>query len=156
MIHKHILSGQCCKPGNWSMVHNSNVLTTMNALWWNLDQNTNLLLGLLIMPQGQIGTAIVPNAPMYISCLILKAYASEEILNWHCLSLSPNADLCIHFYWLSQLRQVSHRKTIQGSALILTKTMTKPVQNIFRYSSFETTRNIMQRSLLEFAVYLLE
>ena len=25
-----------------------------------------------------------------------KAYVSEEILNWHCLSL--NANLCIHFY----------------------------------------------------------
>ena len=32
----------------------------------------------------------------------LKAYVSEEILNWHCLSL--NANLCIHFYWLSRLR----------------------------------------------------
>ena len=30
--------------------------------------------------------------------LLLKAYVSEEILNWHCLSLSLNADLCIHFY----------------------------------------------------------
>ena len=27
-----------------------------------------------------------------------KAYVSEEILNWHCLSLSINADLCVHFY----------------------------------------------------------
>ena len=27
-----------------------------------------------------------------------KAYLSEEILNWHCLSLSLNADICIHFY----------------------------------------------------------
>ena len=26
-----------------------------------------------------------------------KAYVSEEILNWHSLSLSPNADLCIIF-----------------------------------------------------------
>ena len=38
----------------------------------------------------------------------LKAYVCEEILNWHCLSL--NADLCIHFYWPSRLRQASHRK----------------------------------------------
>ena len=26
----------------------------------------------------------------------IKAYVSEEILNWHCLSHSLNADLCIH------------------------------------------------------------
>ena len=49
----------------------------------------------------------------------LKAYVSEEILNWHCLSLSLNADLCIHFYCLSRLRQASHRKMIQSSALRL-------------------------------------
>ena len=48
---------------------------------------------------------------------LLKAYVSEEILNWHCLSL--NADLCIHFYWLSRLRQASYRKKIQSSALTL-------------------------------------
>ena len=41
------------------------------------------------------------------------------ILNWHCLSLSLNADLCIHFYWLSRLRQASHIKMIQSSALSL-------------------------------------
>ena len=51
----------------------------MNALWWNLDQNTNLLLGLLIMPQGQIGTAIVPNAPLYISCLRLRLQDNAKI-----------------------------------------------------------------------------
>ena len=28
-------------------------------------------------------------------------------------------DLCIHFYWLSRLRQASHRKMIQSSALRL-------------------------------------
>ena len=33
--------------------------------------------------------------------------------------LSPNADLCIHSYWLSPLRQASHRKMIQSSALRL-------------------------------------
>ena len=47
----------------------------------------------------------------------LKAYVSEEILNWHSLSLST--DLCIHFYCLSQLRQASQRKMIQSSALRL-------------------------------------
>ena len=31
--------------------------------------------------------------------------------------LSLNADLCIHSYWLSRLRQASHRKMIQSSAL---------------------------------------
>ena len=49
----------------------------------------------------------------------LKAYLSEEILNCHSLSLSLNADLCIHFYWLSRLRQASYRKKIQSSALTL-------------------------------------
>ena len=38
-----------------------------------------------------------------------------------CFSLS--ADLCIYSYWLSRLRQASHRKMIQSSALRL-KTMT--------------------------------
>ena len=47
----------------------------------------------------------------------LKAYVSKEILNRHCLSLSLNADLCIHFYWLSRLREASHRKMIQSSTL---------------------------------------
>ena len=35
------------------------------------------------------------------------------------LSLSLNADLCIHSYWLSRLRQAGHRKMIQSSALRL-------------------------------------
>ena len=47
----------------------------------------------------------------------LKAYVSEDILNWHCLSPSLNANLCIHFYWLSRLWRASHRKMIQSSAL---------------------------------------
>ena len=33
-----------------------------------------------------------------LQSLILKAYVSEDILNWHCLNLHLNADLCIHFY----------------------------------------------------------
>ena len=54
----------------------------------------------------------------HIGLRCLKAYVSREIWNWHCLSL--NADLCIHFYWLSnKLRQASHRKMIQSSALRL-------------------------------------
>ena len=48
---------------------------------------------------------------------LLKAYLSEEILNW--LSLSLSAELCIHFYSLSQLRQASQRKMIQCLALRL-------------------------------------
>ena len=47
----------------------------------------------------------------------LKAYVSEEILNWHCLSL--NTDVWILFYWLSRLRQANHRQMIQSSALRL-------------------------------------
>jgi hypothetical protein len=46
-----------------------------------------------------------------------KAYVSEEILNWHSRSLS--ADICIHFYCLSWLRQASQRKMIQSSFLRL-------------------------------------
>jgi hypothetical protein len=49
--------------------------------------------------------------------LCLKAHVSEEILN--SLSHSLSADLCIHFYWLSRLRQASHRIMIQNSALRL-------------------------------------
>ena len=67
------------------------------------------------------------------------------------LSLSLSAYLCIQFYWLSWLRQASHRKLIQNSALrlrlrrfkILTcpllKTKTMAVQNLFRYISFYTS-----------------
>ena len=66
----------------------------------------------------------------------LKAYVSEEILNWYRLSLSLSADLCIHFYCLSQLRQAVQRKVIQTSALFKTKTI-KSVQNLFRYSSLK-------------------
>ena len=46
-----------------------------------------------------------------------KTYVSEEILNWHGLSLS--AEFCIHFYCLTQMRQASQRKIIQSSALRL-------------------------------------
>ena len=49
----------------------------------------------------------------------LKTYVSDEVFNWHCLSLCLIADLCIHFYWLSWLRQASLRKMIQSSALRL-------------------------------------
>ena len=58
-----------------------------------------------------------PSCHKSFSLKIVKAYESEEILNWHCFSLSLNANLCIHFYWLSRLRQASHRKIIQSSAL---------------------------------------
>ena len=52
-------------------------------------------------------------------------------------SLSLIADLCIHSYWLSWLRQASHRKMIQSSALrlrlwrfkILTCPLLKSVSN---------------------------
>ena len=42
-----------------------------------------------------------------------------KILKLLSLSLSLSADLCIHSYWLSWLRQASHRKMIQSSALRL-------------------------------------
>ena len=50
---------------------------------------------------------------------ILKAHVSEEILKWPSLSCSLSADLCIHFYCLSQLKQARQRKIIHSSALIL-------------------------------------
>ena len=45
------------------------------------------------------------------------------------LSLSLSADLCIHSYWLSQLKQASHRKMIQSSTLRLwrSKILTCPL-----------------------------
>ena len=49
----------------------------------------------------------------------MKAYVSEEILNWHSLSFCLSANFCIHFYCLSCLRQASQRKMIQSSALRL-------------------------------------
>ena len=55
----------------------------------------------------------------FFTILNLKAYVSEEILNSLSHSLSLSADLCIHFYWLSWLRQASHRKRIQSAALRL-------------------------------------
>ena len=50
--------------------------------------------------------------------------------------LSLSADHCIHSYWLSRLRQASHRKKIQSSALRLKLWLGMPFQNLFRYSSF--------------------
>ena len=50
---------------------------------------------------------------------------------WKSLSLSHSAELCIHFYCLTRMRQASRRKTIQSSALRLrhfkidTKTLIK-------------------------------
>ena len=48
-------------------------------------------------------------------CKWLKNLVSEETLNWQ----SPSADLCIHFYCLSQLRHASQKEMIQSSALTL-------------------------------------
>ena len=52
-------------------------------------------------------------------CLWLKAYVSKEVLNYHSLSLSLNADICINFYWLGWLRHASRKKMFQNSALRL-------------------------------------
>ena len=49
----------------------------------------------------------------------LKAYVSAKILNWHSLRHSHSAEICIHFYCLSWLRQARQRKMIQKSALWL-------------------------------------
>ena len=72
--------------------------------------------------------------------LEIKAYVSEEILNWHCLSLSLNADFCIHFYWLSQLRQANHQKMIQSSALCQFKISwnTPALRSLRRTTHFNT------------------
>ena len=47
----------------------------------------------------------------------LKAYVSEKILSLLSLRHSLSADICIHFHCLTSLRQASHRKMIQSSAL---------------------------------------
>ena len=54
----------------------------------------------------------------YNNCTF-KANVSQEILNWHSLRHSHSADICIHFYCLSWLRQARQRKMIQSSALWL-------------------------------------
>ena len=51
--------------------------------------------------------------------LSLKANVSQKILNWHSLRHSHSAEICIHFYCLSWLRQARQRKMIQSSALWL-------------------------------------
>ena len=53
------------------------------------------------------------------SWMVLKANVSQEILNWHSLRHSHSAEICIHFYCLSWLRQARQRKMIQNSALWL-------------------------------------
>ena len=60
------------------------------------------------------------------SDLAFKAYVSEVILNRHCLSLSLNADLCIHFYWLSKKSQKNYSK-------FSTKTKTMTMYAISKY-----------------------
>ena len=77
--------------------------------------------------------------------LSLPCWLSQ--LNWRTvfvkilkrLSLSLSAYLCIHFYWLSWLRQASHRKLIQNSALRLRlrrfKILTCPLLKSFKTCS---------------------
>ena len=61
--------------------------------------------------------------------------------------LSLSADLCIHSYWLSRLRQASHRKMIQSSALRLRlwrfKILTCP---LLKSCLFVWLRRISERS----------
>ena len=74
----------------------------------------------------------------------LKAYTSDEILNWH--SLSVSADICIHFYCLSRLKQASQRKMIQSSALRLRLWLCQ-----FKISSDNPAfRALTQKSLFSF------
>ena len=54
-----------------------------------------------------------------VRTLSVKTNVSQEILSWHSLRHSHSADICIHFYCLSWLRQARQRKMIQKSALWL-------------------------------------
>ena len=88
--------------------------------------------------------------------LEIKAYVSEEILNWHCLSLSLNADFCIHFYWLSQLRQANHRKIILSSALCQFKISwnTPALRSLRRTTHFNTLiSDFLPLTIIIFGVY---
>ena len=49
----------------------------------------------------------------------LKANISQKILNWHSLRHSHSAEICIHFYCLSWLKQARQIKMLQNSALWL-------------------------------------
>ena len=66
-----------------------------------------------------------------ISLVTKNAYVSEEILNWHSLSLSLSADICIHFYCPSKSKKNDSKFSPKA------KTKTKQVQNLFRYSSLK-------------------
>ena len=51
------------------------------------------------------------------------------------LSLNLNADLCIHSHWISQLRQASHRKMIQSSALRLKPSLSMKILSINNFTT---------------------
>ena len=74
---------------------------------------------------------------------ILKAFVSKEILNWHCLSLSPNADLCFHFLLT---KSAGASKSQKNYSKFSTKTMNLSIKNLFRYSSLNIP-NWVERSL---------
>ena len=75
---------------------------------------------------------------------------------------SLSADLCIHSYWLNRLRQASHRKMIQSSALRLRlwcfKILTSPLLQITRiiFPNIErSVQSLKQNLFLEFCENLI-
>ena len=73
-----------------------------------------------------------------------------------CLSLSLSAYLCIHFYWLSWLRQASHRKLIQNSALRRFKILTCPLLQLWttKIQSFQKIEFLVSTWLKKGRSYL--
>ena len=56
------------------------------------------------MPPANLGSLWVQHG--------LKPNVSQEILRWHSLRHSHSADICIHFYCLSWLRQASNVRPV--------------------------------------------
>ena len=69
----------------------------------------------------------------------MKAYVSQEILNWHSLRHSLSADLWIIFLCLAQAIKID----ANVSTMTMSKTM--PAQNLWRYISF---KNLNQKDLI--------
>ena len=101
-----------------------NIITI--SVIWNKNKpkhfNTEIIMSYIFEQSFPISKSLFVMPDTTLACwikIILKSHVSEEILNWHSLSLS--ADLCIHFNLISQLRQPIQRKMSQSSALRLSQ-----------------------------------
>ena len=83
-----------------------------------------------------------------------KAYVSEEILNWHCLSLGLNADLCIrptlHPFLLTKPTEA--RKSQKNDSKFSTKTKTKTFQNLNMFKFKKTHNLVIIKKLVQQAI----